>query len=411
MTAIRRQAFLRLFSPADLHDAVLLLLSGVDVAIEPVPGALSGLGKPRGLYRAPHRRPQDVVVKRTPVSIAAGVLRLITDKAVPIGPGNNDIRVRISDDEVAAAFEGLSKTLSQRAGRPLDRIDVLDVLGWIMPLTTARLDVQVPYGCPEWGAFLRGEADATHLGRVAPPACDNITRTVVCHTQPTRDDLVRMLSHAPIGIVNAMALSKRAPWACAMSADQRLYLASHTVAPIVTWDPGECGPMPVMTRELLLRAGTPDAAMTALYGHVWDEARRLSRIAFEASREPLPDELQTVWTHQRDALHLHAVDVVRMPPCAPDDLRRHALDGAYRLAAELRLQRPPAVTSTKVTTCANPIDTLRAQAHWTSTLCTNHAAADVVFAENERAQVADYLGHRWDEFVAARFRRSPSRPC
>lgn len=68
-----------------------------------------------------------------------------------------------------------------------------------------------------------------------------------------------------------------------------------------------------------------------------------SRKRHQMTLEAAPGPLQTIWGHQRAGLHLYGVEVVKMPPCRVDDLRRHALDGGYKAAAKAHLPRPQGV--------------------------------------------------------------------
>jgi len=406
-------AFLRLATPEDLHDAIFLALSGVHVAFEPVPGFLTGFGKPRRIVDTPAAI--TVSVDRTPATIAAAILRLVTHKGLGDGTA---ICLDIADSDLKAAITGIVRCLNQRAARPFSRTDIADIMGWIATLTPARIDAQVPYGSDEWGAFLRGDP-SLGLGWYPPPAASNFSRTIVCHVKPSDEDLARILSSGSVGLINAVAMRRRAPWAAGTGPDKRLLLPSHALAPMLAWTPADAGAaLPVMTRSDLLTAGSPRPALQALYGAAWDRAQELARQGYLATCEAVPEPLQAIWSHQREGQHPFGIDVVAMPPCDPEDLRRHALYGGIRAADDLRLPRPHAVTTTRVTT-TDPVGTLVTQAHWLDKLAGHNVAAQVVLRDGETAEVVSHLSGRWSEFVGAEFsaeqatpyrRRAPGQP-
>lgn len=125
--------------------------------------------------------------------------------------------------------------------------------------------------------------------------------------------------------------------------------------------------------------------------------------SYAATGKVIPGPLQAIRGYQRDGLHTFGLDVAGMPPCRPDDIRRHALWAAYKAADSVYLPRPHAVTTTTVTTLADPVATLEAQAMWADKLTDHHAAAEVVFGNGGAAEVVSHLGGHWLEFVAADF--------
>lgn len=390
-------AFLRLSTPKDLRDAVFLALSGVHVAFEPVPGCLTGFGKP---FELPLQASGAQILERSPDSIAAAVLAMATCKSFR---GSNASRPPLSfmveDEAVADVLRGISLCLSQRAGRMLSRTDIADIMGWVACLTDARMDAQIPYGCEEWGAFLRREPADHDLGWYPPPDRTNVSRTLVCHVRPAVEDLERILAHAPVGIINAQVMRKGRPWAAGLSADKSLILGTHCLAPMLSWLPHDGGePAPMLDRETLLGAGDREAALRKLYGEAWDRVRVISAEGYRMTLDAVPGPLQAIWGHQRAGLHLYGVKVEKMPPCRVDDLRRHALDGGYKASAEVHLPRPQGVL-----TMAAP--TIQAQAALLRVGVDHNAP--VVIAIEDPGTVAVELHERWDGFMGGTFVTPP----
>ena len=81
-----------------------------------------------------------------------------------------------------------------------------------------------------------------------------------------------------------------------------------------------------------------------------------------------------------------------MSPCRPDDLRRHALFGAYKAADARHLPRPHVVTTTRVMTMTDPVATLVPQAQWADKLTDHHAAAIMRNEIEKAAEVVSHLG-------------------
>lgn len=394
-------AFLRLSTPEDLRDAVFLALSGVHVAFESVPGCLTGFGKP---FELPLQTRRGQIVERTPESVAAAVLAMVTCKDFR---GSNASRPPLSfsveDEAVANVLRGIGLCLSQRAGRMLSRTDIADIMGWVACLTDARIDAQIPYGCEEWGAFLRREPADHDLGWYPPPERPNVSRTLVCHVRPAVEDLERILAHAPVGIINAQVMRKGRPWAAGLSADKSLILGTHCLAPMLSWLPHDGGePVPVLDRGTLLSAGDLEAALRKLYGEAWDRVREISAEGYQMTLAAVPGLLQAIWGHQRGGLHLYGVDVEKMPPCRVDDLRRHALDGGYKASAEVHLPRPQGVL-----TMAAP--TIQAQAALLG-VGVDHNAPVVIDPEDAGA-TAKMVHEGWDGFMGGTVPRlRQSRP-
>lgn len=84
-----------------------------------------------------------------------------------------------------------------------------------------------------------------------------------------------------------------------------------------------------------------------------------------------------------------------MLPCHSDDLRQHALFGAYKVADARHLPRPHAVTTNRVMTMTDPLATLVPQAQWADKHTDHHAAVAVIFRDDDAAQVVEYLSGQW----------------
>lgn len=349
------QAYTRLETISDFHDLIFLMTSGYDVAYEPVPGSLSGFGKPMVISVVrrisnidPGAKPPrtggkcwHIVVDDTPASIAAACRNLLSGKSTATGI-TLDLTVMGQGPRSIALekmFLGFTRCMNQRAGRLLDAGDIADLIEWAAGITSTRVDAQVRYGSyPHWGAFMSRSQVDTARAWTSPPDAENATRTLVCSVKPSVDDLRRVVAIGkPFGLVNASSMKKRAAHAAGLNVDKTLALANASAVPVITYKPSPSLPAP--------SAITDQAEIVARYGATWENLKALSAELYERTTEPLPCCLQAHWDEQREALHQYAIVVDGV---AGDiaDLARHALSAGIRAAKAHQRPMPMAVVTT-----------------------------------------------------------------
>jgi hypothetical protein len=325
----REEAFTRLETASDFHDAILLLFRGVDLGFEPVAGALSGFTRPASVFtiKRVSNAPGKADVKRgkgwlvkvsdTPAAIAKAAREIIADK-----DWHSEIVLDLSAVQAGdrtttleAAFTGLCRLLSVRAGRLLSRTDIADAVAWLALAATGKADVQVGYGSSGWGAFLKRQGDRQDLERCAPDDY-RLTVSVKCHVKPSAEHLTRMIL-AGRAVINAAECSRRFPAFAGVSPSGALLLPNHGLAGVARLD----------------GAGLTDEAL-------WRAMRLLSRAMYRATGLPLETALQPSWTQQR-AFH-RSFGVTCTTPTR--DGRNHALHGAIQMANELKCQQPQLAT-------------------------------------------------------------------
>jgi hypothetical protein len=323
------EAFLRLETIADFHDAILLLMRGVNVGFEPVTGALSGFTRPATVWtvkrlkddssKADVRRGKGWLVKvsDTPAAIAKAARDIIAGK-----DWQSEIVLDLSSIEAGertttleTAFAGLCRLLSVRAGRLLSRTDIAEAVAWFALAATGRADVQVGYGSSGWGAFLKGQSDRQDLERCAPDDyC--LTHSFRCHVPPSAEHAMR-IALAGHRIINAAECARRSPSYAGVGPSGTLLLPNHGISSIASLD----------------GAGLTDEAL-------WRAMRLLSRAMYRATGLPLDAALQPSWTQQRRFHRTYGLTCT----VPTRDGRNHALHGGIQMANELQCQQPQLAT-------------------------------------------------------------------
>jgi hypothetical protein len=319
------EAFLKLETVADFHDATLLLFRGVDIGFEPIAGALSGFVHPTRVATIKRLQNNDsrphvprgkgwvVRIADNPASIARAAKELLSCK-----DWHSDLTLDLSAIEAGertttleTAFQGLCRLLSIRAGRLLSRTDIADAVAWLALAADARADVQVGYGSSGWGHFLKREADRQDLERCAPEDY-RLTHSFRCHVTPTAEDLTR-LALAGHRIINAAECARRCPSFAGVGPSGAILLPNHGYA----------------SSAFLDGTGLADADL-------WRAMRLLSRAMYRATMLPLDAGLQSSWTEQRRFHRGFGVSCTT----PTKDARNHALHGAIQMAQELKAQHP-----------------------------------------------------------------------
>lgn len=296
-------AFLQLRTPLDFRDAVHLLMLGHDVAFEPVAGILTGL------FRAPAitfgKQPiaqvsaLNLSITDDPASIADAAYRLLTAKHE-----FDKLRLIVGDgprhDLLKTAFEGFATCLSHRCYRWFSTTDIVDLVSWFMPLTTAQADAQLAFGHDDYGRFVRRETVDYDMGWTVPDR-SLISRSLVFWEDPEPLDLEQVLSCGPIGIVRAKSFARKHPWAAGTNVSKTMIMGPYTSGEIVT-------------------------AASA------DDLRQASADAWHRAGEPLPDGLQSIWNEQRVRLRLYRMILDHVEVDGDRDLREAVFASCYDTA-------------------------------------------------------------------------------
>lgn len=294
-------AFLQIRTPLDFRDAVHLLMLGHNVAFEPVPGILTGLFRAPAITTGtgPLKKAENVTIIDDPASIADAAYRLLTAKhefdklrlIVEHGP---------RPDLLTTAFAGFAACLSHRCYRWFSTTDIVDLVSWFMPLTSAQADAQLPFGHDDYGRFVRRETVDYDMGWTTPDR-SLISRSLVFWEDPEPIDLEQVLSCGPIGIIRAKGFARKYPWAVGTNVAKTMIMGAYTSGEIVT-------------------------AASA------DDLRQASADAWHRAGEPLPDGLQSIWNEQRVRMRLYRVVLDHVEVDADRDLREAVFESCYDTA-------------------------------------------------------------------------------
>lgn len=318
------EAFLKLETIGDFHDAILLLCRGADIGFEPVSGALSGFAHPTRVAvvkrlqddgSTPHVKRGKSVVRITdsPIGIAKAARTLLTskDRHSEIVLDLTAVAAGERTTALERAFTGFARLLSIRAGRLLSRTDIADGIAWFALAAKGRADVQVGYGSSGWGHFLKRESDRQDLERCAPTDY-RLTHSFRCAVAPSAEHATR-IALAGHRIINGAECSRRCPSFAGVGPSGTILLPNRGLAPI---------------------AGLDGAGLAQ--EDLWRAMRLLGRAMYRTTALPLDAALQPSWTQQR-AFH-RCFGVTCSVPTR--DGRNHALHGAIQQANEWQAQPP-----------------------------------------------------------------------
>jgi ribonucleoside-triphosphate reductase len=244
-------SFAQVQSVHDVVDSFWLLLQGCGVGFEPIPGILNGFTKPvtieviRSLGqttkgRETNQERLEIVEGRRVWTLSigdsaeawaksAGKILAMKDPVDTIVLDFSEIRgagVRLrgygwissGDETVHVALVKIAEILNRKAGRLLDRIDILDVLNWLGTTLSSRRSAEialVPWNDPEAERFTVAKKDYWSTGN---PQRGQSNNSVVFYEKPTKAELrgiFAMMLEAggsEPGFINGEAARRRAPW-------------------------------------------------------------------------------------------------------------------------------------------------------------------------------------------------------
>ena len=370
-------AFTKIETVHDVVDAFWLLLQGCGVGFEPVPGTLNGFTQPLEVEVVRSQRHLLVQKKGRETNLEsyttedgknvwtisigdsaeswaksvgkllagkrkADVLRLDFSQIRPAGERLAGYGWISSGDETfAPALAAIAAILNRKAGQLLARLDILDVLNHLGTTLSSRRSAEialVPYGDPEWGAFAVAKKDFWLHGNNHRQQSNN---SLTFWHEPTSVELAGVLGlmqeagGSEPGFINAAAAKVRAPW----------FSGVNPCAEIMLPNKGFCN----LVELNLAKFNGKDAH------RIWNAARLLARANYRQTCVNLVDGvLQRAWHENNEFLRLCGVGVTGVvqwdkghDPAVWKQLRGFVQRAANKMADELGLPRPKAVTTVK----------------------------------------------------------------
>lgn len=359
----------------DVVDSMWLLLQGCGVGFEPVVGTLSGFSKPVGLTMIRsektdandkgiennveefRKRPGGeldwfIKVGDSAEAWAKLIGKILANKKVcetltldfsEIRPAGVRLKgygwISSGDETISKAMEAICTLLNYRAERLLSRIDILDILNHLGTTLSSRRSAEiavVPYGDPEWWQFATAKKD--HW--VQNPQRAQSNNSLMFYHKPSRKDLSDLFDlmvdsgGSEPGFINAQAALKRAPWFKGVNPCAEILLGNKSFCNLVEIDLGKFNGdwegLCAATR-LVARANYRQTCVDLHDGilqSTWHELNEFLRLCGVGLTGIVR------WEHQHSSEHRRT-------------LRNVAQAGAYKMADELGLPRPKAVTTIK----------------------------------------------------------------
>lgn len=370
-------AFTKIETTHDVVDAFWLLLQGCGVGFEPIVGTLNGFTKPMEIQVVRSQRhlleqkkgretnaesytSEDGKVVWT-ISVGdsaeawaksvgkmlagkrnADVLRLDFTQIRPAGQRLKGYGWISSGDETfAPAMQKIAEVLNARAGSLLSRIDILDVLNHLGTTLSSRRSAEialVPYGDVEWEAFAMAKKDFWLHDNYHRQQSNN---SLTFHSKPTKEDITTLFAlmqasgGSEPGFINFEEGKRRAPWMSGVNPCAEILLPNKGFCNLV---------------EINLSHFNGKNALK-----LWRTAELLARANYRQTCVNLVDGiLQRAWHENNEFLRLCGVGVTGVAEWEPAGdpsvwrmLRDKVKRSAYKMADELGLPRPKAVTTVK----------------------------------------------------------------
>lgn len=243
------------------------------------------------------------------------------------------------DAQIAYAYENIVKLLSRKAGKLLNRIDLLDIENWIGQTLSSRRSAEIhlcPYGDPEWEAFAFAKKDHFSTGNPQRGASNN---SLLFYSRPTKAELLgifsimQMAGGSEPGFINVEEARRRAPWFAGVNPCAEILLGDYSFCNLVEVDVSKFNKQFYQLSRavyIMARANYRQTCVNLKDGilqDTWDELNRFLRLCGVG----LTGLIQ--WDHFN---HF-----------ALETLRQNAHHGANSMADELGLPRAQAVTTIK----------------------------------------------------------------
>lgn len=365
-------SFLRVETVHDVVDAFWLLLQGCGVGFEPVVGTLNGFTKPVGVTvirssRLDKGHPENrvdrgitkdgqtywrLIVGDSAEAWAKAAGKLLAMKEAvdqivldfsQVRPAGERLKgygwISSGDETIHKAFMEIASLLNRKAGKLLNRIDILDLCNWLGTTLSSRRSAEialVPHLDPEWEAFAM--AKFNHFEENKQRAQSN--NSLVFYERPTKHDLSNIFQimvdagGSEPGLINAQAALKRAPWFKGVNPCAEIMLGNKSFCNLVEVDLGKFnGDWYGLLRAIYLAARANyrqtcvnlDDGVLQRTWHELNEFLRLCGVGLTGIVR---------WEHNNDGRMFQ-------------ELRLWAKAGAEEMANELGLPVPKAVTTVK----------------------------------------------------------------
>jgi adenosylcobalamin-dependent ribonucleoside-triphosphate reductase len=369
-------SFSRVETVHDVVDCFWLLLQGCGVGFEPVTGTLNGFTKPvevevirskRHLLTQKKGRENNLETfserdGKTVWTLSVGdsaeawakaVGKLLAQKRKAdvlvldfsqIRPAGERLKgygwISSGDETLSVALVRIAKLLSERAGKLLSRIDILDILNHLGTTLSSRRSAEialVPYGDPEWQEFATAKKDFWLHDNNHRQQSNN---SLLFDRQPSLDDLsgvFKLMEEAggsEPGFINGIEAKRRGPW----------FKGCNPCAEILLPNKGFCNLVEI---NLSRFNGKRHELLAA--------TRVIARANYRQTCVNLEDGiLQRAWHENNEFLRLCGVGVTGVvgwefadDPAEWEMLAYTARLSAYSMADDLGLPRPKAVTTVK----------------------------------------------------------------
>jgi adenosylcobalamin-dependent ribonucleoside-triphosphate reductase len=369
-------SFSRVETVHDVVDCFWLLLQGCGVGFEPVTGTLNGFTKPvevevirskRHLLTQKKGRENNLETfserdGKTVWTLSVGDSAEAWAKAVgkllaqkrradvlvldfsQIRPAGERLKgygwISSGDETFSVALVRIAKLLSERAGKLLSRIDILDILNHLGTTLSSRRSAEialVPYGDPEWQEFATAKKDFWLHDNNHRQQSNN---SLLFDRQPSLDDLsgvFKLMEEAggsEPGFINGIEAKRRGPW----------FKGCNPCAEILLPNKGFCNLVEI---NLSRFNGKRHELLAA--------TRVIARANYRQTCVNLEDGiLQRAWHENNEFLRLCGVGVTGVvgwefadDPAEWEMLAYTARLSAYSMADDLGLPRPKAVTTVK----------------------------------------------------------------
>jgi len=375
-------AFTKIETTHDVVDAFWLLLQGCGVGFEPVVGTLNGFTAPMEIEVVRSQRHlleqkkgretnvetyttegDDVWGRKEVWTIVVGdsaeawaksvgkmlagkrkadVLRLDFSQIRPSGQRLKGYGWISSGDETfAPAMQRIAEILNARAGSLLSRMDILDVLNHLGTTLSSRRSAEialVPHGDAEWIEFAQAKKDFWMHNNFHRQQSNN---SVMFKSRPSVDDishlfdLMQEAGGSEPGFINMVEGKRRGPWISGVNPCAEILLPNKGFCNLV---------------EINLSHFNGVNAFK-----LWRTAELLARANYRQTCVNLVDGvLQRAWHENNEFLRLCGVGVTGVAEWSEGDtadvwrmLRDKVKRSAYKMADELGLPRPKAVTTVK----------------------------------------------------------------
>ena len=360
-------SFLEVESVHDVVDALWLLMQGCGVGFKAMPGILNGFVKPMEIEvirskrkskgKASNMESYENGVWKIKIgdsaeswSKALGKMlaskypadKLILDLS-EIRPSGSRLKgygwISSGDDSISRSFPAIAKILNRKAGKLLDKIDILDILNWCGTILSSRRSAQIAlhdFNSSQWEDF----ATAKKEFWVHNPQRAQSNNSLVFYNKPSKAELhyvfrLMLLSGgSEPGFINGETSLKRAEW----------YRGQNPCAEISLGNRSFCNLVEI---DLQKFNGDFQGLLRAV--------NVMSRANYRQTCVNLDDGmLQRTWHELNEFLRLCGVGLTGivgweylMDKEKIQQVKEAAYKGAHSMADELGLPRAKAVTTVK----------------------------------------------------------------